>query len=125
MDKTKCCGQTHNFPPICYREPTIEVDGKFYCWQHDPNRRRQKVDVRKEQDRQRLIKLYAEISERHKVEQRLLLYKEMIQVISDSGNVSKKTAEDFLQRSKQIESYDVINELEEYEQRYLQAKPGE
>lgn len=38
------CHGDMRFYGFCARKPTVERDGKSYCWQHDPVRLKQKAD---------------------------------------------------------------------------------
>lgn len=45
----------------CYRKPTVERDGKMYCWQHDPVRKREKARKLWQEMREKLAALEAKI----------------------------------------------------------------
>ena len=47
----QCCGRTRFFPPICGRPASVERDGQWWCYQHDPERRRAKAAARTAQVR--------------------------------------------------------------------------
>lgn len=40
-----CSGSPTTFFGRCLRPPTVERDGKPFCWQHDPERRRKKAEA--------------------------------------------------------------------------------
>jgi hypothetical protein len=44
--KERCCGPM-NFLGYCARKPTVRVEGRLYCWQHDP------IKLKKEADEKR------------------------------------------------------------------------
>lgn len=69
----KCQGGMNKFAFQCNRKPSVERDGKYYCWQHDPVR----LTEISEKKRQERIASYArkEAEQDARVE-RLLLEKE-------------------------------------------------
>jgi len=65
QNSSKCQGRAESFVGICDRKPSVERDGKPYCWQHDPERKRKeaqkKWEERKWEMRQLEEKIDAEI----------------------------------------------------------------
>jgi hypothetical protein len=92
---TKCSGEPHTFFGYCERKPTVERDGKPYCWQHDPERRRAKARARAEADRQHEKKLEREWArmdlERSaglRPDQVAKLTDEQVRMIADAGGIT-------------------------------------
>lgn len=51
-DERQCSGRLSTVFGNCYRPATVERDGRWYCWQHDPGRLGQEQkEIRREQMR--------------------------------------------------------------------------
>lgn len=48
MHPKRCIGLDQTFAGSCDRKPSVVRDGKDYCWQHDPERRKAKAKQEKE-----------------------------------------------------------------------------
>lgn len=78
----RCCGKAHLFAGYCDRKPSVIRDGKHYCWQHDPERRRSIAKKKREELAIRLAKKEEE-HERY-MKRRELLSKSGVDSLADS-----------------------------------------
>lgn len=58
MNDKRCQGKMGTLA-WCVRRPTVERDGKQYCWQHDPVRRREKARKKWEEHKARIREIEA------------------------------------------------------------------
>lgn len=56
MQDGRCAGTVRGFVGDCERRPTVERNGKWYCWQHDPDRLAEQAKERRDAWRAKMQK---------------------------------------------------------------------
>jgi CRISPR/Cas system-associated protein Cas5 (RAMP superfamily) len=107
----------------CDRPATEEVDGKHYCWQHSPKLQAKKAEKREAENKKAKLELYAKITEDHKNSRRLKLYPDLVLLLRGRAHDlvlgPNETILNVLKVTDEIERYNVLDELEDYEKKYL------